>query len=195
MKSDNIVWESIADEIRQISPELHKTFNPPATTSDIDGFERQFNVRLPEAFRSYLRVFDGQTQEGENFPLIGYNRFLSIAEISRKLIRQIELLGDNPPLEQIAENKIRPVLWDKQWIPFAESDDSGWLILDFNAGKNGQNGQVVLLYPGVDMSSDEIVVSVSFGDFGREFLRRLKNNDFEIDEDDDSIQFSDDWIV
>jgi cell wall assembly regulator SMI1 len=85
-------------------------------------------------------------------------------------------------------------LWDNLWIPFAEFNASSRLILDLNAGKNGQNGQVILLYPGVDTESDEMVVAISFDNFGKEFLRRLKNNEFEID-DGNSIQFADRWIV
>ena len=193
MGSEKEIWKLILKEIKRVLPKTYKTFNSSADIKQIENLEKQLSVELPAAFKAYLQVFNGQTKRGENFPLVGYNRFLPLKEITAIIKQQIELFGGEEPIGHITENKVKPVFWNNLWIPFAEFNASSRLILDLDAGKNGQNGQVILLYPGVDMESDEIVVALSFDNFGEEFLCRLKNNEFEIE--NDTIQFKDEWIV
>ena len=193
MENRDKIWKSIPEEIKRILPETYKTLNPPVDVKDIEALEKQLGVRLPLAFKSYLNVFNGQTGQGEDFPLAGYNRFLPVKEIITLIRQQIEMFGDEEPVGFITENKVKPVLWDNLWVPFADFNSSARLILDLDAGKNGQDGQVILLYPGTDMESDDMVVASSFDDFGKELLRRLKNNEFKIE--DDTIIFKDNWII
>jgi cell wall assembly regulator SMI1 len=193
MERENKIWKLIAEEIKRILPKTYKTLNPPADTKQIEYFEKQLSVQLPLAFKSYLQVFNGQTKQGDDFSLVRYYRFLPLEKILELIKQQIFLFGDEEPIGHITENKVKPVLWDNLWIPFAEFNGTDRLILDLNAGKNGQNGQVILYYPGIDMESDEIVVAISFENFGEELLYRLKNNEFEIE--NNAIQFKDLWIV
>ncbi len=193
MNSKNEIWKLISEEIKRISPKTYKTLNTPVDVKQVETLEKQLSIQLPLAFTSYLQTFNGQTTKGEDFPLVGYNRFLPLTEIIQVIKQQMELFGDEEPIGHITENKVKPVLWDNLWIPFADFESSSRLILDLNAGKNGQYGQVIFLYSGIDMESDEIVVASSFDNFGEELFRRLKNNEFEID--DNSILFNDDWII
>jgi cell wall assembly regulator SMI1 len=78
---ENNIWKLISEEIQRISPKTYKTFNPPVKTKQIESFEKQLNVQLPREFQSYLQVFNGQTKRGEEYPLVGYNRFLPLKEI------------------------------------------------------------------------------------------------------------------
>jgi cell wall assembly regulator SMI1 len=172
---------------------IYHTLNRPADTEQIENLEKQLQIELPLTFKSYLQFFNGQSKEGKKFPLVGYNRFLPLDEIIELIKQQIELFGDEEPIEHITENKVKPVFWDNLWIPFAEFNGTIRLILDLNAGKNGQHGQVILHYPGIDIEGDEIVAALSFNNFGKEVLHRLKNNEFEIE--DEIIQFKDNWIV
>jgi cell wall assembly regulator SMI1 len=187
------IWEAIKIIISGILPEIASTLNPPASTSDINRLETEVGFPLPLSFKEYLSVFNGQTDVGINIPLVSANRFLPIGLILEDMSMQKELFGDDEPLDHIRENKIQPVLWDNLWVPFANFQASTRLILNLHAGKNGKNGQVILLFPGVDMEADKIVIASSFEDFGVELLRRLESGAYRLK--DRQIEFEDFWIV
>ena len=187
------IWTQILNEIKRISPDIYRTVNKPAKISEIKELDGMLPCNLPQSFVDYLLVFNGQSEKGIDFPLVGYKRFLPINEIIKVRENLHFLFGDEEPIKHITENKTKPVLWDNLWIPFAEYNGTDRLFLDLNPGKNGQHGQVILDYTGIDRESDEIVVALSFENFSKELLRRLLNNEFEIE--DDTIQFTDYWTV
>ena len=189
----NDIWKQILEEIKQISPEIYKTVNKPATITEIKELDGMLPCHLPQSLVDFFLVFNGQSENGVDFPLIGYKRFLPIEEIIKVRENLEFLFGDEEPIEHIKENKTKPVFWDNLWIPFAEYNGTDRLFLDLNPGKNGVYGQVITDYPGIDRESDKIVVASSFEHFSKECLRRLKNNEFKIE--NDTIQFADYWTV
>ena len=93
-------------------------------------------------------------------------------------------------MEQVTEDKIKPFIWRRGWIPFTEYEGSDYLILDCDPGKNGTYGQVFLWCSGMDFSE---VTANSFGEFSRELLSRLTEKKFEISEFG-TIEFEDYYI-
>ncbi|GHS89185.1 hypothetical protein FACS189487_08930 [Campylobacterota bacterium] len=175
------IWQQIINEIKRISPDIYKTVNQPAKITQIRELETVLDCALPQSFVDYLLVFNGQSEQGNEFPLFGFTRFLPVDEIIKTIEQQIELFGDEEPLEHIKENRIKPVLWNKRWLPFAEFNGDERLILDLDAGKNGKNGQIIHLWSGIDMEDDELLLANSFDEFDNVFLDHLKNNDFKIE--------------
>lgn len=112
--------------------------------------------------------------------MLGYNAFLSIDEIIEWRQIQNDLFADEEPIEHISENKVQPVIWDKNWLPFTNYEGSTMMILDFNAGKNGKNGQLITYSPAEDLESDDIVIADSFEAFSQKILSCLKENRYDI---------------
>jgi len=183
-------WAGIIEKIEAISPAIYATLNPPASKNEIIALEETVGTALPDSFKDYLLTLNGQISDG--LPMLGYNRFLSIDEIIDLINAQRDTLGNGVLSEYYTENKVQPVLWDDLWIPFAELD-AQMLILDLHAGKNGQDGQVLQLWPGCVLDADDIVCADSFEQFSEEVLRRLRNSEF--NGEDDFISFNDDWII
>lgn len=96
---------------------------------------------------------------------------------------QLDLFADEEPIEHLVENKIQPVIWDKNWLPFTNYEGSAMLILDFNAGKNGTDGQVFTYFSGMGLEADEIVIADSFEAFSQNLLSALQQKQYEIIED------------
>ncbi|MDU1891910.1 MAG: SMI1/KNR4 family protein [Dysgonomonas sp.] len=187
------VWNEIKEEIHQISPRMANSLNKPASESDIKDMEKVLSQELPSSVKEYFLTFNGQNHEGFNIPLIGDNSLLSIEEVLETWKLQLDLFSEEEEIDFIVENKVKPTLWDKGWIPLSDSMSGTRIILDLNPGKYGTMGQVFQLWPGRDMEEDEIVIADSFAEFSQEVLKRLREKMFEFC--DDIIEFDGDWIV
>ncbi|MDO5105243.1 SMI1/KNR4 family protein [Capnocytophaga sp.] len=179
----NTIWQKIIAIIKDINPKAYQSLNPPATDAEIERLEREVGVPLPESFKAYLKVCNGQQHNDYEYLLLGYNAFLSVDEMIASRQLQLDLFADEEPIDHLAENKIKPVIWDKNWLPFANYEGSSMLILDFNAGKNGKNGQVFTHFPGADFEADEVVIADSFAEFSQKVLTSLQEKNYEILDD------------
>ncbi|GIZ14434.1 SMI1/KNR4 family protein [Capnocytophaga catalasegens] len=177
------IWQEIITIIKNINPKIYQTLNPPATDAEIEQLENEIGITLPQSFKDYLKVFNGQQHNNYEHLMLGYNAFLSVDEIIKWWHIQMDLFADEEPIEHLVENKIQPVIWDKNWLPFTNYEGSAMLILDFNAGKNGTNGQVFTYFSGMDSEVDEIVIADSFAVFSQNLLSELQQNHYEIVDD------------
>ncbi len=175
------VWNAIKAEIKRISPTIFDTINESASVEEISLFEKELNVELPQSFKEYLQVANGQNHENINC-LVGYNNFLTIPEIIQEWKMMNELFLDEGEIDIITENKIKPLYWSDKWIPFASFEGSSRIIIDLDSGINGVDGQILRTYTGCDLESDECVISDSFEEFSHKILLDLQNNNFEIDD-------------
>ncbi|MFC9774317.1 SMI1/KNR4 family protein [Paenibacillus chitinolyticus] len=181
------VWTTILNQVQTISDPIFATVNPPAAEEEIQRLERTLQVTLPTAFRDYLSIMNGQHDE---IPFIGYNCFLSIADIIETWSMMNELFEDEEQVDWVNEDRIKPVIWGNKWIPFTDFEASSRLILDLDPGKNGITGQIFKYTPGM---SYQDVIANSFEDFSNEMLKRLQANQFSFV--DDVIAFDDLYIV
>lgn len=59
------------------------------------------------------------------------------------------LLSDFPDyftsedIEAMKDSRIKPYLFNKSWFPFAEYCDTCYLMLDFDPGQDGKEGQII----------------------------------------------------
>ena len=192
------VWREILKQIKLASEDIYASVNPPADALEIQRLEKVVGVELPQDFRDYLSTMNGQRNTEEavrdrntEIPLLGYNPFLSVTGILETWSMMNALFEkETEPLEWVTEDKIKPYIWRKHWIPFTEYEGSWYLILDCDPGKNGTYGQVFLWCSGMDFSE---VTANSFGEFSRELLSRLTEKKFEISEFG-TIEFEDYYI-
>jgi len=177
------MWTEIVSQIAALSPSVLASVNPPADPGVIDTLERRIGAPLPDGFKQYLAVMDGQNDLGRDHPLIGYNRFLSVARIIETMDMQRFCFGDKDRIDWITENKIQPVMWDSHWVPFSDFEGSPRLILDLHPGRNGTYGQVWQDWPGRDRENDGTVMALTFAEFSTELLRRLTTRSVVVNDD------------
>ena len=188
------MWTEIVSKIAALPPAVLATVNPPAEHAAIDTLERRIGVPLPDDFKRYLAVMDGQNELGRYRPLIGGNTFLSVAAIIEMMDTQRRLFGGEDRIDWITENKIQPVIWDSNWVPFSGFEGSPRLILDLHPGRKGTCGQVWQDWPGRDREDDGTVMAPTFAEFSAELLHRLTTHSVAVD-DDGPLSFPDDWLV
>ena len=127
-----------------------------ASEEELQAFEEIFGIRLPSDFKELFSYKNG-------------SKYLSILPrdidqteltISLKSLREIEtrkkyfqnrdaLLTEFPDyfssqdIENMHDSRIKPYLFNKKWLPFAQYYDSCYLMLDFDPDQEGQEGQVI----------------------------------------------------
>lgn len=153
----------------------------------LNKFEMELNTEIPMSFKDYLLLCNGQ-DERSSIPFLSDMFFLQLADIKELMKINMDLFLDEPKLNWIKENKIKPEMWDANWIPFARNSTcNSYLLLDLAPGKYGTYGQVIYYYPGFDQENG--VIASSFDMFLKEVIFRLKNKEYTLEKQE--INFND----
>lgn len=125
-----------------------------ATEEQLNAFEQQFQIKLPEDFKSVYRYKNGSGAISLVWPQEGFYRgyrLLSLQEMSktksyfqnqnRKMIEFPDTI-DEKQIQQLDE-RIKPYLFCKRWFPFAEYAGSLYLMLDYNPSPKGTVAQII----------------------------------------------------
>lgn len=127
-----------------------------ATEEEISAFEEKFGISLPEDVKELYRYKNG-SKFLALFPCVIDKRDMAFNLMSLEQVEKSKgyfqnkdaLLTDFPDyftkedIERMKDERIKPYLFNKKWIPFAEYCDSCFLMLDFDPGKVGKEGQII----------------------------------------------------
>ena len=127
-----------------------------ATDEDIKNFEEKFGISLPEDVKELYKYKNG-SKFFALFPCIIGERDMAFNLMSLEQVEKSKgyfqnkdaLLTDFPDyftkedIEKMKDERIKPYLFDKNWFPLAEYCDSFYLMLDFDPGLEGKEGQII----------------------------------------------------
>ena len=127
-----------------------------ATDDEIKNFEEKFGISLPEDVKELYRYKNG-SKFFALFPCIIDERDMAFNLMSLEQVEKSKeyfqnkdaLLTDFPDyftkedIEGMKDERIKRYLFNKKWFPFAEYCDSCFLMLDFDPGKEGKEGQII----------------------------------------------------
>jgi len=181
-KEPQNLWQEIQQSLLAIAPLIGKSFQKPAEEAQIKALEDVITQPLPKSFKEYLRTFNGQEQSDSPHYFMGYNLLLPIDEIIETYQMLVEDFEGESIADELNPNKIQPVLWDKGWIPFTDFEVTTRICIDLNPAANGVKGQVIMLYPGIDYQSDEVVLANSFEEFTQKIWNILDAKDYSFEE-------------
>ena len=176
------LWQKIQQSLLAIAPSIGRSFQKPAKEGQIKALEDVIAQSLPESFKQYLRTGNGQTQTDRAHYFMGYNLWLPTDEIIETYRMLVEDFEGESIADELNPNKIQPVLWDKGWIPFTDFEATTRICIDLNPATNGVKGQVIMLYPGIDYQSDEVVLANSFEEFTQKIWNILDAKDYSFEE-------------
>ena len=176
------LWKKIQQSLLVIAPSIGESFQKPAEEIQIKALEDAVAQPLPESFKEYLRTFNGQAQSDSPHYFMGYNLLLPTDEIIETYRMLVEDFEGESIADELNPNKIQPVLWDKGWIPFTDFEATTRICIDLNPATNGVKGQVIMLYPGIDYQSDEVVLANSFEEFTQKIWNILDAKDYSFEE-------------
>jgi cell wall assembly regulator SMI1 len=185
------IWEDILEQLRAIPHNNCSDVRVPATESEIASLEEALGVSLPASFREYLSVMNGQKSQYDN-PLIGYMNFLDISQIITRRSGMVSD-ADGEMITWKTEDRIKPVVWDRGWIPFTSNmGGNNMMVVDMAPGQNGVVGQVFLWHPG--MGEEDEIAADSFEECSQGLFSRLVNQKYSVD-DMGTIEFDDDYFA
>lgn len=125
-----------------------------ATEEQLNAFEEQFQIELPEDFKCVYKYKNGSGYISLLWPQEGFYRgyrLLSLQEMSkiksyfqnenRKMVEFPDAI-DEKQVQQLDE-RIRPYLFCERWFPFAKYAGSLYLMLDYNPSPKGTVAQII----------------------------------------------------
>jgi len=118
----------IDEWLEENRPEYLLDLRPPATDAQLDALAAQFNLPLPEGFRTLYRWHDGQNPR--TFESLAGNRmFMALKVIAET---KTELDG------MIGHDFEDPEFWRREWIPFLSDGGGNYTVLDLSPEGNGR---------------------------------------------------------
>ncbi len=127
-----------------------------ASEKELQAFEERLGIRLPSDFKALYSYKNG-SKYFSILPCVIDQRDLPFSLMSLQKMESCKkyfqnrdaLLTDFPDyfssqdLENMRDSRIKPYLFNKKWIPFAQYCDSCYLMLDFDPDREGQEGQII----------------------------------------------------
>lgn len=127
----------------------------------IKAFEKKFGIKMPEDMRELYQYKNGSNWFYLLFPNDKCGRefkyrLLSLEEIEEikvyfqnkdALLTEIYSYGEDDYtkklLERMEDSRVKPYLFHKKWIPFAEASGDIYLMMDFDPNDDGIYGQII----------------------------------------------------
>lgn len=172
---DDPVEEEYLDDYQEISG---------ASEEEIAAFEEKFGITLPDDVKELYSYKNG-SKYLSILPCLIDERDMAFCLLSLQAIEKTKhyfqnrdtLLTEFPEyftgedIEKMKDSRIKPYLFNKRWIPFAEYCDSCFLMLDFDPDKEGKEGQILCYIH----DPDEVVyVAESLKDLIFSIIREIK---------------------
>ena len=144
---DDPVEEEYLDDYQEIAG---------ASEEDMVSFEEKFGITLPDEVKELYRYKNG-SKYLSILPCVIDERemafcLMSLTEMENKknyfqnrdaLLTEFNEYFTSEDLDKMRNSKIKPYLFNKKWIPFAQYCDSCYLMLDFDPDKEGKEGQII----------------------------------------------------
>ena len=152
LEVEYLIDESLYDDYLEIDG---------ASEEAIAAFEKKLNITMPEDMKELYRYKNGSNLFYLLFPNDKLDRefkfrLMSLEDIieAKESFQDRDMLISeyydkdedeytNKLIERMQDSRVKPYLFNKRWIPFAEADGDINLMLDFDPGKDGISGQII----------------------------------------------------
>jgi cell wall assembly regulator SMI1 len=139
------LWTGITNWLQVNAPDLLATLQPGANEQEIAQLEQQLGVRLPNEYRTFLTLCNGQHDEALWFYK---GELLSISSVKYQWQAWSDLLESgifNDTYSQ-PDSGIRNDWWNLKWIPFTHDGSGDHLCLDLAPATGGTLGQIITMW-------------------------------------------------
>jgi cell wall assembly regulator SMI1 len=158
------IWEQIEGFLKEHVPIVIETLNNPATDKDLSQIESEIGNTLPEDFKNYLLVHNGQDDPSRLHTLCEEGTLLSSEAIIQiyRMLNEINESGDIGPVEW----------WSRKYLPISDCEGDHLAL-------NLETGEIVMH---VHDSGIEDDIAGSFKEWFESKLLIFKQGKFSVDE-------------
>lgn len=189
-------FEKIVGWIETHAPETLKNLNPPATDASIAAVEQVVGLSLPDAYKQFLRIHDGEREE-LNALFGDSNKLLSCDEIitQYQLDQHIGNMLYDPSMETVdfwqdrtrnqimfIKGGVKPLRLHPKWIPLTVMNGDVFRYLDYDPAPSGVMGQVIEVDP--EGCSWQVLAN-SFEELLSQYALALTNGLYTVDQEVD----------
>ena len=159
-------------------------WNPPASETEIDAFERLVGVRLPRAYRQLYWWHDGDSDKDDRWGHIYGLPLLSLdsATYQWKAWNEVlaEFAGNRYGVRGGAwpEGAVDPAYINPHWIPLTHDGSGNHIGVDFDPWPQGRIGQIILYGRDQDVKA---VVAESLGGFLQWIAGLLESGNYRLE--------------
>lgn len=129
-----------------------------ADDEQIEEFEKHFDIKMPEDMKEIYRYKNGSgwffpffpdDEDKRDFkfrllPLEKIKKLKKVFQSENTLFSEAWCYTDDDEIpETVEDGRIKPYLFNKKWIPFAETYGDMYLMMDFDPNKDGSYGQII----------------------------------------------------
>ena len=155
--------------LRENQPEEVELWNGPASADAIRAAELALGRALPEDYKAFLAIHDGQSNDTAAF--VEGPSLMRVEDLAEQHQRLIHLIEDGDPDmdKDEVDPEVQPLWFSPEWIPIARSARGrDFLCLDFAPTKKGRVGQVILMVIDFD---ERTLVANSFTELLARFVQ------------------------
>ncbi|MBX9571610.1 MAG: SMI1/KNR4 family protein [Candidatus Obscuribacterales bacterium] len=161
-----------------------------ASDADFARLEDLIGSQLPEEFKSFYSLYDGQ-EEDDSLGIFFGLRPLPLEEIAREYENWISVAAQLEHDGSLSDGRLRTfppnhvkMLSAEKWIPFTHDNWGNHIGLDLEPALKGTAGQIINFGSG---AHPIFVMGKSFGEFLQRVVAELEGGNFHIDGDEDFI--------
>ena len=180
-----IIWNNLIELLSLQSEKLVQAINPPATEEELRDLELKLDVRLPEDFKSFYKVHNGQ--ETNSPGIIPPGILLSIEEIlhQHSIWKELTNSGTFYKILSDPENGIKNDWYNLKWIPITHDGTGDHICIDMDPDKGGRIGQIIAFEHDNPV---RIIVAPSFAEWINLLIRDLQVGKYKFDEECGSFE-------
>jgi len=168
-------WTKIENWLKNNADQIYNSLNDGADEEDFESLEEVINKKLPEDFKAFYGVHNGQDTASEG--LIDTEEFLSTERIMDEWQVWKDLYDKGVFDESVSEadDGIKERWWHPSWIPITYDGSGNHYCLDLSPDEGGKKGQIIRIWH--DSPERELVAS-SFSEWLNEFTEDLGNEEY-----------------
>jgi cell wall assembly regulator SMI1 len=173
------IWASIENWIKVNHPEILETLNSGATEQDFINFKSIVGLDLPEPFRDFLSIHNGQ--KWTHLKLFDGDRLLSMEDIIddweswKSVLPEIDAQCREDfgfPASSLPEKGIKDNWWNEAWVPITSNGSGDSYCIDLDPTPEGQKGQIIRMWHDVP---ERELIAPSFTAWINKFINDLDN--------------------
>jgi cell wall assembly regulator SMI1 len=173
-------WIKIENWLKKNAGQIYESLNEGATDEDFEELEDLIDKKLPEEFKAFYRIHNGQTQS--SLGIIDAEELLSIERIMDEWSVWKELYDKGVFDDSVSEadKGVKEDWWNPLWVPITYDGSGNHYCLDLSPDEGGKKGQIIRIWHD---SPERELIEDSFSMWVNYFAEELESGEYFFSEE------------